>query len=97
MKKTNSSVEANLGILENQLDESLLEIEWLIKERAHIKDPDSLYEAEQRIGEATNRLAACILALKIQENLDKQELRDNQIQIIGSVPKKPKKPNTPTQ
>jgi len=88
MKKANSSVEANLGILENQLDESLLEIEWLIKERAHIKDPDSLYEAEQRIGEATDRLAACILALKIQESLDKQALRDNQIQIIGSVPKK---------
>ena len=88
MKKANSLVEANLGILENQLNDSLLEIEWLIKEIPHIKDPDSLYEAEQQIGEATDRLAARILALKIQESMNKQDLRGNQSELIGSVSKK---------
>lgn len=88
MKKANSPVEANLGILENQLNDSLLEIEWLIKETPHIKDPDSLYEAEHQIGEATDRLTARILALKIQGSLNKQELRDNHSKITGSVSKK---------
>jgi hypothetical protein len=48
MKKANCSVEENLGILENKIYDSQLEIEWLIKEVPHIKDPASLYEAEQR-------------------------------------------------
>lgn len=90
MKKTSSSVAANLGTLENQLNDSFLEIKWLINETAHIKDPDSLYEAEQQIGEATNRLAARMLALKLQESLNKEELRDEQRKIIRSVPRKMK-------
>ncbi len=94
MKKANSSVEANLGILENQIYESHLEIEWLIKEILHIKDPESLHEAERSIGEATKKLAARILALKIQESLNKKEIRDNQKRIISSIPKKLKNQGT---
>jgi hypothetical protein len=56
MKKATCSVAANLGILENKIYDSQLEINWLINEVPHIKDPASLYEAEQRIVEATNRL-----------------------------------------
>ncbi|MCI5146955.1 MAG: hypothetical protein D3923_15895, partial [Candidatus Electrothrix sp. AR3] len=56
----------------------------------HIKDASSLYEAEQRIREATNRLAARILALKVQESLDKNEIRDEEKKVIRSVPKKMK-------
>ncbi len=82
MKKVKCSVEGNLGILENQLYESQLEIEWLIKETPHIKKTKSLHEAEQRIGKATDRLAARILALKIQESLDKErELNNYRIQV----------------
>ncbi len=88
MKKANSSVEANLGILENQLNESLLEIERLIREIPHIKDPDSLYEAERSIGEVTDRLAARILALKIQESPNKEDIRGEQRKVIRSVPQK---------
>ena len=60
MKKVKCSVEGNIGMLENQIHESQLEIEWLIKEIPHIKNPKSLHEVEQRIGEATDRLAARI-------------------------------------
>lgn len=88
MKKTSSSVAANLGTLENLLSDSLLEIEWLIKETPHIKCPELLYEIEQRIGEATNRLAACMLALKIQEALNNQDIRDEQGKITDAVPRK---------
>lgn len=90
MKRISFSVAANLGTLDNQLNDGFLEIEWLIKEVVHIKDPDSLYEVEQRIGEATNRLAACMLALKIQEALNNQGIGDEQGKIIGSVPQKMK-------
>ena len=90
MKKATCSVPGNLGILENKIYDSQLEIKWLINEVPHIKDPASLYEAEQRIVEATNRLAANILALKIQESLNKEEIRDEQRKVISSVPKKMK-------
>jgi hypothetical protein len=94
MKKIKCSVEGNLGILENQLYENQLEIEWLIKEIPHIKDPNSLYEAERQIGEATNRLAARILALKIQESLNKKDIRDDQKKIISSTSQKFKNQRT---
>ena len=66
MRKVTCSVEGNLGILENDICDSQLEIEWLINEESHIKDPESLHEVEQRTVEATNKLAARIMALKIQ-------------------------------
>ena len=90
MKKATCSVEGNLGILENELYDSQLEIDWLINEVPHIKDASSLYETEQEILEATNRLAARILALKIQESLNKNEIRDEEKKVIRSVPKKMK-------
>jgi hypothetical protein len=94
MKKVKCSVESNLGILENQLYESQLEIEWLIKEIPHIKDPESLHETEELIGEATNRLAARILALKIQKSLNKNDIRDDQKKIISSTSQKLKNQRT---
>lgn len=88
MKKTSSSVAANLGTLKNQLNDSFFEIKRLINEIAHIKDSDSLYAIEQRIGEATNRLAARMLALKLQEALNNQGIRDEQSKITEAVPRK---------
>jgi hypothetical protein len=90
MKKATCSVSGNLGILENEIYDSELEIKWLINEKVHINDPASLYEIEERIREATNRLASRILALKVQESLDKNEIRDEEKKVIGSVPKKMK-------
>jgi RNA polymerase-interacting CarD/CdnL/TRCF family regulator len=90
MNKLTVSFEENLGILENKIYDSQLEIEWLSKEVAHIKDPASLHEAEQQIVEATNRLAARILALKIQESLNRNEIRAEERKVIRSVPKKMK-------
>ena len=40
--------------MENDIYDSRLEIEWLINEESHIKDPDSLHEVEQRTVEITN-------------------------------------------
>ncbi|MGB5686464.1 MAG: hypothetical protein WBM35_11670 [Candidatus Electrothrix sp.] len=90
MKKATYSVEENLGILENEIYDSELEIKWLINEVPHIKDPASLHEIEQRIVEATNRLAARILALKIQESLNRDEIQDEERKVVHSVPKKMK-------
>ena len=90
MKKATCSVSGNLGILENEIHDSELEIKWLINEKVHINDPASLYEIEERIREATNRLASRILALKVQESLGKNEIRDEEKKMIGSVPKKMK-------
>ena len=88
MRKSTCSVEANLGILENQIYESQLEIEWLINEIPHIKDPESLYEAERSTGEATDRLAARISALNIQESLNNNNIRDEQKGVTRLIPKK---------
>jgi hypothetical protein len=50
MKKVSCSVEGNLGILKNQIYESQLDIEWLIKEIPHIKDPKLLHEVKRWLG-----------------------------------------------
>jgi phage terminase Nu1 subunit (DNA packaging protein) len=90
MRKVTCSVEGNLGILENDIYDSQLEIEWLINEESHIKDPDSLHEVEQRTVEITNKLAARIIALKIQKSLKRNEIRGEEKKLIRSVPEKMK-------
>lgn len=90
MKKATCSVDENLGLLNNQLYDSELEIEWLINEEPHIKDAASLHEEEQRIGEATAKLAARILALKVQKSMNKGMMQDEQKKVIRSIPKKMK-------
>jgi len=42
MKKATCSVSGNLGILENKIYDSELEIKWLINEKVYINDPASL-------------------------------------------------------
>ncbi len=76
--------------MENKIYDSRLEIKWLINEVPHINDPASLHEIEQRVVEATNRLAARIVALKLQESLNNNEIRDEEKKVIRSVPKKMK-------
>lgn len=78
----------HIGHLENLIDDSLLEIEWIFKENFHIKDPTSLYAAEEKIREATNRLSARILAHKIQQSLDDRNIQENAAELIDTMPKK---------
>ena len=94
MKKATCSIDENLGILKNEIYDSQLEMEWLINEEPHIKDPASLHEAEQRIYEAANRFAARVFALKVQESMNKQGIKDEQKGIISSVPNKMKNQGT---
>ncbi|WPD21919.1 MAG: hypothetical protein SD837_17135 [Candidatus Electrothrix scaldis] len=90
MKKATCSVEGNLGVLENEIYDSELEIKWLINEIFHINCPASLHKAEQQIVKATNRLAARILALKIQESLKRDKIQDEERKVVRSIPKKMK-------
>jgi hypothetical protein len=90
MKKATCSVEGNLGVLENEIYDSQLEIKWLINEIFHINCPASLHKAEQQIVKATNRLAARILALKIQESLKRDKIQDEERKVVRSIPKKMK-------
>lgn len=88
MKHVKWSGKEHASTLENQVAQSLLEVEWIIKEVPHIKDPTSLETAENKINEATKQLSAHILALKIQESLNKAEAQEEQRKIIKSIPKK---------
>ena len=88
MKSVKWSSTGHVGTLENQVDESVMEIEWILGEVSHIKNPATLDAAENRIGEATNLLAARILALKIQQSLNKPDMQEEQKEIIRSIPKK---------
>ena len=82
------SGKGHAGTLENNLGDSLLEIEWLVGEVSHIKDSASLDDMETRILEATNRLAANILALKTQESLDKAATQEEAKKVVDSISKK---------
>lgn len=83
-----NNTNGHIGIIEDQIEDSLLEIEWIIRERSHIINPDSLEAAEKNIIEATNRLSANILAHKIQQSFDSSNFQESAGELIAAIPKK---------
>ena len=84
VKDNNDHIET----IEDQIEDSLLEIEWLIREKCHIRNSDSLEAVEKKINDAANRLSANILAQKIQQSFDSPNFQSNAEELINAIPKK---------
>jgi len=84
VKDNNDHIET----IEDKIEDSLLEIEWLIREKCHIRNSDSLEAVEKKINDAANRLSANILAQKIQQSFDSPNFQSNAEELINAIPKK---------
>lgn len=74
--------------IQQQINQALIEIEQIRHQRQSITTPAELQAAEQVIVKATDKLAALMTGLKIQQAVDSDDLKDKADQLVRSVPGK---------
>jgi hypothetical protein len=74
--------------IENQINQALKEIEQIRNTRQVITNPDGLEAAERAILQATDKLAALMTALKIQQAVDSDELSERADELVQAMPEK---------
>jgi hypothetical protein len=74
--------------IENQINQALKEIEQIRNTRQVITNPDGLEATERAILQATDKLAALMTALKIQQAVDSDELSERADELVQAMPEK---------
>jgi hypothetical protein len=74
--------------IDDQINQALQEIEQIRNTRQVITDPDGLEAAERAILQATDKLAALMTALKIQQAVDSDELTERADELVQAMPEK---------
>jgi hypothetical protein len=68
--------------IENQINQALKEIEQIRSTRQVITNPDGIEATERAILQATDKLAALMTALKIQQAVDSDELAERADELV---------------
>ena len=92
-EKTSGSIN-QADELQSQLNQALNELDEIRNTRQSITDPNSLEAAERAILEATDKIAALMTALKIQQAIDSDELREKADELVQAMPEKLKNQGT---
>ena len=74
--------------LQNSLNQAFKELEQIRNTRQIITDPDGLEAAEREILRATDKIAALMTALKVQQAIDSDELREKADELVQAMPEK---------
>ncbi len=74
--------------IQRQINQAFNELEQIRNTQHSITSPADLQAAETAIISATDKLAALMTALKIQEAVDSDELKEKADQLVQSMPAK---------
>ena len=74
--------------IQKQITQALEELDRIRNQRQSITTPEDLQAAERAIIKATDKLAALMTGLKIQQAVDSDDLKEKADQLIQSIPGK---------
>jgi len=74
--------------IQNQLNQALQELDQIRNTRQIITDPDAMEAVERTIVQATDKIAALMTALKLQQAVDSDELREKADELVRNMPEK---------
>ena len=74
--------------IQKQINQALEELDRIRNQRQSITTPAELQAAEQAIIEATDKIAALMTGLKIQQAIDSDDLKEKADQLVKSMPGK---------
>jgi len=74
--------------IQKQINQALTELDQIRNQQETITTPEELQAAEQAIIKATDKLAALLTGLKIQQAVDSDELKEKADQLVQSLPGK---------
>ena len=84
---TGETGQADDGI-QNQITQALQELDQIRNTLQVITNPDGLEATERTILQATDKLAALMTALKIQQAVDSDELSERADELVQAMPEK---------
>ena len=88
MAEEKSSGTSRVEEIQAQINEAFKELDQIRNAQHSITKPDDLKAAETAITRATDNLAALMTALKIQQAVDSDELKEKADQLVESMPGK---------
>jgi uncharacterized coiled-coil DUF342 family protein len=74
--------------IQNQLNQALQELDQIRNTRQIITDPDAMEAVERTILQATDKIAALMTALKLQQAVDSDELSAKADELVRNMPEK---------
>ena len=74
--------------IQKQINQALKELDQIRNQRQSITTPEDLQASELAIIKATDKLAALMTGLKIQQAVDSDDLNENVDQLVRSMPGK---------
>ena len=74
--------------IQDQLNQAFKELDQIRNARQTITDQDGLQAVEREILQATDKIAALMTALKIQQAVDSDELREKADELVQAMPEK---------
>jgi hypothetical protein len=74
--------------IQTQIDQALKELDQIRNQRQSITTPTDLQAAERTIIQATDKLAALMTGLKIQQTVDSEELSEKADELVQAMPEK---------
>ena len=74
--------------IQNQLNQAFKELDEIRNSQKSITDPEGLQTVEREIIQATDKIAALMTALKIQQAVESPELREKADELVQSMPDK---------
>jgi phosphoribosylformylglycinamidine (FGAM) synthase PurS component len=74
--------------IQNQLNQAFKELDQIRNTQQSITDPDGLQTVERDIIQATDKIAALMMGLKIQQAVDSDELREKADELVQAMPEK---------
>jgi len=86
MVEEKSNGKDRIGEIENQIREALDELEDIRNSKMGITSPSELEAAEKEIVNATDKLASLLTGLKIQQAVDSDDLKEQEKQLLESLP-----------
>jgi hypothetical protein len=90
MSDSDLNVQAVSNSIEKAIEKALQEIDLIQKEKSLVKTAEELEALEQRIIEATDKLAGALVAQKVQDSIKGKELKDEAALLVKTHPKKMK-------
>jgi uncharacterized coiled-coil DUF342 family protein len=76
------------GQIQNQLNQALQELDQIRNTRQIITDPDAMEAVERTILQATDKIAALMTALKLQQAVDSDELSAKADELVRNMSEK---------
>lgn len=74
--------------IQKELDHAFKELDQIRQEQKSIIDPDGLQAVEREVIQATDKIAALMTALKIQQAVDSDELSEKANELVQSMPER---------